>query len=49
VLIPRRQRSLAIGLGEDRLVGELLELGLDPVAAGRQHVVGLRVVGHRQP
>jgi hypothetical protein len=36
-------------LGEDRLAGELLELRLDPVAAGQQHVVGVHVIGQRQP
>jgi hypothetical protein len=36
-------------LGEDRLASELLELGLDPVAAGQRHVVGVHVVGRRQP
>jgi hypothetical protein len=35
-------------LGEDRRVGELLELCLDPVASGEQHVVGVHVVSHRQ-
>jgi hypothetical protein len=36
-------------LGEERLAGELLELGLDPLASGQQHVVGMHVVGDRQP